>query len=72
MKEFLALLADIFEVDEDSLSEATIFREEVEDFSSLMGFSILVMMEEDYGKKMSVEQFLECKTIGDLYRFVTA
>ncbi len=72
MKDFLSLLAEIFEVEEESLSETTIFREEVEDFNSLMGFSILVIMEEDYGRKMTVEQFLDCKTIGDLYRFATA
>lgn len=72
MEQFMELMAEIFEVEEKTLSETTVFREEVEDFSSLMGFSILVMMEEDYGRKMSVEQFLECKTIGDLYRFATA
>jgi len=33
----------------------------------LMGFGILVMLEEDYGYKMSVDEFLKAKTVGELY-----
>ena len=36
--------------------------------SSLMGFSMIVMMEDEYGVQVTVEEFLDCKTIGDLYK----
>ena len=68
MEKFLELVAEIFEVEPEDITMDTVFREEIEDFSSLMGFSLIVMMEDEYGVKVSVEEFLKCKTIGDLYR----
>lgn len=68
MEQFLENVADVFEVESDEISMDTVFREEIEDFSSLVGFSLIVMMEDEYGVRVSVEEFLECKTIGDLYR----
>lgn len=68
MEQFLENAADIFEVEASDISMDTVFRDEIEDWSSLMGFSLIVMMEEDYGVKVSVNEFLECKTVGDLYK----
>lgn len=68
MDNFIELVAEVFEVEPEDVSMETVFREEIEDFSSLMGFSLIVMMEDEYGVKVSVEEFLECKTVGDLYR----
>jgi len=33
----------------------------------LKGFGMIVILEEDYGKKITVEEFLECHTLGDLF-----
>ncbi len=68
MEKFLELVAEIFEVEPEEITMDTVFREEIEDFGSLMGFSLIVMMEDEYGAKVSVEEFLKCKTVGDLYR----
>ena len=68
MNEFIEFVAEIFEIEPEDVSMDMDFREEVEDFSSLMGFSLIVMMEDEYGVKVSVDEFLECKTVGDLYR----
>ena len=68
MEKFLELTAEIFEVEPEEITMDTVFREEIEDFGSLMGFSLIVMMEDEYGVKVSVEEFLKCKTVGDLYR----
>lgn len=68
MEQFLELVAEVFEMETDEISMETVFREEVEDFSSLTGFSLLVMMEDEYGVEVSVDEFLECKTVGDLYQ----
>lgn len=67
MEKFLELMADIFDVDAEDISLDTVFRDEIEDFSSLMGFSIIVTMEEEYHVKISVKEFLACKTLGDIY-----
>ena len=68
MEQFLELAAEVFEVEPDEISMDTDFREEIDGFSSMVGFSLIVMMEDEYGVKVSVDEFLQCKTIGDLYR----
>lgn len=67
MEKFIELVAEIFEVEPEEITMDTVFRDALPGFSSLVGFSLLVMMEDEYGVKLSVEEFLECKTIGDLY-----
>ena len=66
MEEFLPKVAEILEV--ESVTPDFRFRE-IEEWDSLKGFSIIVLMEQDYGKEMSVETFLECETVGDLAKF---
>ncbi len=68
MEQFLELAAEVFEVEPEDITMDTVFRDEIEGFSSLMGFSLIVMMEDEYGVRVPVEEFLECKTVGDLYR----
>ena len=68
MEHFLELAAEVFEVEPDTITMDTVFREEMEDFSSLVGFSLIIMMEDEYGVKVSVDDFLACKTLGDLYK----
>ena len=67
MEEFLELTAEVFEVEPEEISMQTEFRN-IEGFSSLVGFSLIVMMEDEYGVRVPVNEFLECKTIEDLYK----
>ena len=66
MDEFTAKIADILEV--DSVTPEFRFRT-VDDWNSLKGFSLMVLMEQDYGKELSVEEFLGCETVNDLAKF---
>ena len=66
MEEFLTKIAEILEV--DSVTPEFKFRE-IDEWDSLKGFSIIVLMEKDYGKEMSVETFLVCETVEDLAKF---
>ena len=50
---------------ETSVAAETRFRE-VEGWSSLMGFGILVTLENDYGRRMMIDEFRKMQTIGDL------
>jgi len=65
--EFLEKVADILECEPDKISLETDFREDIEDWDSLKGFSLLILFEEEYDRKMKVEEFLKCKTIKNLY-----
>lgn len=67
MEQFLELVADVFEVEPEDITMDTVFRD-MDDFSSLVGFSLIVMMEDEYDTKVSVDEFMECNTIGDLYK----
>lgn len=64
--EFLERLSDVLET---SVTPETRFRE-VANWSSLMGFGVLVTLENDFGRRMSVDEFLTCQTVGDLWKSV--
>lgn len=59
-KEFLSIIADSLELEESEVSFDTDFRNDVEDFDSLMGFSIIVALDENYQKRMTVPEFMKC------------
>lgn len=65
MDEFLAKVAEILEI--PSANPELDFRT-VEDWDSMKGFMLLVLLENDYGRPMTVETFLKTKTVGDLAR----
>ena len=67
MEKFLELVAEIFEVEPNDISKETVFRD-LDDFSSLVGYSLIIMMEEEYGVRISVDEFMECNTLGELYQ----
>lgn len=66
MSDFIAMVAEVYEIEPEGLAAETVFRE-IAGFSSLIGFSLIVMIEDEYGVRLSVDDFLKCKTIGDLY-----
>ena len=66
MEEFLAKISDLLEV--DGVTPDLRFRD-LDDWNSLKGFSVLVMLEQDYGREMSVDEFLKCDTVLDLAKF---
>jgi acyl carrier protein len=68
--DFLSNIAEILEVDENKINLDTDFRKDVDDFDSLKGFSMIVFFEDECEKIVTVEQFLNAKTIGDLYKLV--
>ena len=62
MNEFLDRMSELLET---PVTAGTRFRE-VEGWSSLMGFGILVTLENDYGRRMMIDEFQKMQTIGDL------
>ena len=66
MKEFLEKVAEILEI--DTVTPDFKFRE-APDWDSMKGFSLIVLLEGDYGKPMDVETFLKCETVESLAKF---
>jgi len=67
MKEkFIEDMADILEVEANELTVDTDFREKRFDFNSLKGYAMIVMMEEEFGKEVEVDDFIAAVTVGDL------
>ena len=71
MDKFLELIAEILEVDTESINLDTNFREDIDDWDSMKGFSIICMIEDEYGVTVNVPDFLQCTTVGDLYKKAT-
>ena len=65
MNKFEKAVADVLEVDEIGLDAP--FRE-VDGWCSLKAFGLLVMLENDWGAPVSIDRFMELKTVRDLWR----
>lgn len=66
--EFLNALIEDLEIEEE-VNMGTNFRE-LEDWSSLMGFSMLAFIQENFNKKISVDDFLKLNSFQEIYDFV--
>lgn len=62
----LTELAEILEVEISSLNKNTNFRRDIEYWDSLKGFSILVLLQDEFNVKISVDEFIVMSTIDDL------
>lgn len=63
MNDFLDRVANILET--PSVTPGLEFRS-VPGWSSMMGFALFIMLEDEYGVKISPERFRELKTVADL------
>jgi len=69
-QEKLALLEETIEADEGSLS-AEMKLEDVDDYDSMAKLAIIVMMEDEFGKKLLGEDVKKFKTVGDILNIMT-
>lgn len=69
MNEFLDRVANILEV--PVVTPELEFRS-VRGWGSMMGFALFIMLEDEYGVKLSPEQFRELKTVSDLLQTTKA
>lgn len=65
----MELLLDIFELDEGDLDEATRL-EELECWDSMAKLSLIVLMDDEFDKKLSGEQIRSFITVGDILAFM--
>lgn len=67
--EKVQLLADIFDVEENEI-QPEVKLEEFDAWDSMTKLSLIVMMDEECGKKLTGEQILQFETLGDILDFM--
>lgn len=70
LNEFIANFADQF--DDTDLSEITAdcHFHELDEYSSLIGMSIIAMVKTQYGKTITGAEIRSCSTVQDLYNLI--
>ena len=68
-EEKIAMLEDMLEVDSNSLTPETELNS-VEEYDSMSKLSLIVLMDDEFGKKLTGEQILKFRTIGDILAFM--
>lgn len=70
MEDFILKIQDLFEdTNPESIKFDTKFRD-LDDWNSIMGLSIIGMIDDDYGVEFNAEDMRQCQTIEDLYKRV--
>ena len=67
MDRFIELVADVFDIETSRVSMDKNFRTDFDNYSSMTGFALLVMIEDEYGVEIPEDVFLSCNTLEDLY-----
>lgn len=68
-QEKIELLADMLDVEASALSETTLLSD-IEEYDSMAKLSLIVLCDEECGKKLTGEQIREFKTIQDILDFM--
>lgn len=68
-KEKLALLEETIEADEGTLSP-DMDLDDVDEYDSMTKLSIIVMMEDEFDKKLTAEDVRAFKTVGDILKLM--
>ncbi len=69
IKEKLAMLEELFEMDEGSLS-AEMVLDELEQWDSMAKLSLIVLMDDEFGKELSGDQIKKFVKIQDVLDFM--
>lgn len=68
-EEKIAMLEEVLELDNGTLTPEMKL-EDVESYDSMAKLSIIVMMDDEFNKKLTGEKLLEFKTVGDILAFM--
>ena len=68
-EEKIALLEDMLELEAGALTPETVLAE-IDEYDSMAKLSLIVLMDDECGKKLTGEQIREFKTIQDILDFM--
>lgn len=68
-EEKIALLEDMLELDNGSLNPETVLAD-IDEYDSMAKLSLIVLMDDECGKKLTGEQIREFETVQDILDFM--
>lgn len=68
-REKIALLEDMLELDANTLAPETELTS-IDEYDSMAKLSLIVLMDEEFSKKLTGEQIREFKTVNDILAFM--
>ena len=68
-KEKIALLEDMLELDGGTLKPETVLAD-IDEYDSMAKLSLIVLMDDEFGKKLAGEQIRVFKTVQDILDFM--
>ena len=68
-QEKIALLEDMLEVDEGTLTADTAL-EDIDEWDSMAKLSLIVLVDDEFGKKLTGDEIKSFNTIGDILDFM--
>lgn len=68
-KEKIALLEDMLELDGGTLTPETVLAD-IDEYDSMAKLSLIVLMDDEFGKKLTGEQIRLFKTVQDILDFM--
>lgn len=68
-KEKIALLEDMLELDGGTLKPETVLAD-IDEYDSMAKLSLIVLMDDEFGKKLTGEQIRVFKTVQDILDFM--
>ena len=72
ISKFLANFAEQFDdTDASEITENTVFHE-LDEWSSLIGMSLIAMVKTEYGKTITGKEIRECVTVKDLFDLISS
>ena len=69
LEEKIALLEDMLELDGGTLKPETVLAD-IDEYDSMAKLSLIVMMDDEFGKKLTGEQIREFKTVQNILDFM--
>ena len=71
MQDFINFIADVMEVNADTLTEDTGFGT-IEKWDSLMHMRLVMEIEEEYDVEIPIDEIPSIKTLKDFYKYIEA
>jgi len=64
-EEKIAMLEDVLDVEQGTLKQETALAD-IDEYTSIAKLSVIVMFDDEFGKKLTGEKLREFKTVGDI------
>lgn len=70
LEEFVTLFAEQFDETDSSLIQPSTAYHELNEWSSLIGLSVMAMVDEEFGIALKGEEIKNCVSVEDLYNLI--